>query len=923
MKSFLSLVAEDLFRVTGGNLKDLTVVFPNRRSGWTLRQELHKLVSKPAWSPAIESIDDWLVRLSGLHVTDPLGELASLYQVVRMHLPNLDSFTLFLDLGEAILKDFDDVDKYLADPAKVFQAVNELRKIGEIYDLSQDEELAARIRIFWTSFGIPSAHQKNWLSLWEKLYPIYYDFEKDLNKRGLGTAGMCYRKSAALFASGTTPYNRGRKIAFAGFNILTKAEEEIFTILRDTGNALFYWDYHPFYMNRVHEAGRFVYGYRESFPAPSTFEPVPASSDDLFAGSGSAENRLNVSPLTSNSGQIQALVSSLSNKKNGRTGIVLSDESLLPDLISAWPEEAGAVNYTSGYPVGSTQAASFIRLFLSLVEDSIQAKNGSPEIGHPESEWLSNLAEHPWSRSIEVSGSLSNLDSAGSVAGRIRYLAAQLTNGVTGITRIEQEALKTIAEQAGRIIKTLQKHRVDPGIQGFNKLLTRQIPLLRITLETKREAEKQVLGVLETRLLDFDRVYILSCNEGIWPSRILSASLIPYSLRKYFRLPTAENRDAMYAYYFYRLIQRASEVNLYYLAGHRDDKIRSGEMSRYISQLKYDAPVKVDELFEPPIVITPRRSPPVIEKDKKVMIRLKRFTGKFAEKSLSASVLNDYLDCRLRFAFQNVFDLAEPEEPSTAAEPRGFGNLLHNVMESLYSPYIGKTSGPGRDWYDALADDPNFLKSLIRSANAKVTKGLGQVDPVGKDMLALSVAEEYIRAALKVDAARPPGQIIGIEKNLRGFYPVCLGGREKYAAVKARIDRIDESDEIIRIIDYKTGSCELDFSSVASLYERENNSRRKEIFQLLFYSEMYCRFKKPGAVVVPEIWRFVRFRAGENSIGIRYNDSDLFYSEVKKEFNDNLIQLLTEIFDPNVPFKPAKNEAVCRYCQFAGLCGRD
>ena len=837
-----------------------------------------------------------------------------------MQLPYMDSFSGFMDLGEMILTDFDDADKYLINPERLFQALKELRRIDEVYGLTGEDEVVERISRFWHTFDQnPSAHQKNWLAIWEKLFPVYQGFQQSLLKRGLGTSGMCYRHAASLVSGGKADLNQSQLTVFVGFNILTRAEELIFSRLKSEGKALFYWDYHPFYMDGKHEAGRFISKYIKSFPPPATFEPVDPAVPGFLDPDPDRTKRIRVVPVTSDTGQVQSLVSDLASSSPGSTGIVLPDESLLPDLILAWPDQAGKVNFTSGYPLGATQAVTFLRAFIEACDDFLShAHDLSPDIG-----LTAVLADHPWfsmlasqrDPSIPATEWVSENTTVERFTVNLDSLILKLIQSPDGVIPLEKAGLQMMRDFLREVLRVFSGSQVKLEFKALKRVLLKYFQMTRITLETEKDSINQVLGVLETRLLDFDHVYVLSFNEGIWPSKALSGSLIPYSLRRYFRLPTAESRDSMYSYYFYRLVQRASEVTLFYLSGHMDDNYRSGEMSRYISQLLYDSSVPIDHLTEPPLVISSERGSLVIDKKGEAWRSLTRYQDETSRKYISASALNDYLDCPLRFALKYVCDFREPDELVMASEPKGFGKLLHLVLENVYKPFVGDTNGPTTEWYKEILSDTARLETMVLSAYRSIRKDEGAVLPSGKDDLAIGVALEFIGETLKIDSQQPPSQILDLESV---FY-------KRFGTVntKAVVDRVDKLADKIRIVDYKTGSCELDFKLVSELFDPQTTNRKKEIFQVLFYSELLHEVKGLSGELIPALYRFIRFKTGVAASQVEYQKMPLLYSSVRGEFVERLMMLLAEMFDSEIPFSQTENAAICRNCSFSGLCRRD
>ncbi len=921
MKSFLSRVAEDLFRITQGNFKDYIIIFPNRRAGGLFRKELLRLTKEPIWAPSIFSIDDWMVSFSGIKEADPLTQLAVLYNVVSKQLPKAESFSSFIDFGDILLTDFDDVDKYLVRPELVFTALRELKSIDEFYNLVDDDDLRERIRIFWSSFGRdPSEHQKQWLNLWDNLFQIYTDFHSDLHASGMGTSGMCYRQVTKWFSDEKNAQVFNATVAFVGFNILTKAEEMVFFRLKDSGNALFYWDYHPFYLGKNHEAGRFIRKYIDDFSPPTSFKPYSEGLADFYSDHGKDSSRLRIMPLTSGTGQVQTLVSDLGKSEGPPTLIVLSDESLLPDLISAWNPESGEVNFTSGYPLAATQAASFFRNYLAMADSANEVG-----ISAVDSKVTSEFTNHPWFKLI----SLCEPDCSGflktnqSPIVQVTALLEELNAKSSVLEPLERAAVKLVSGQIARIVALKQAADLEINTKAIRKLFDRFVSSARITLQSNHESLNQVSGILETRLLDFERIYILSFNEGIWPSRSLPGSLIPYSLRKYFGLPTAENRDAMYAYYFYRLIQRADSVTLFYTTGQMDEIIRAGEKSRYISQLEFDSSIPIHILQEKAAVIATRKGSFSIPKSGAAQIELMKYITAASGKKLSASALNDYLDCSLRFAFKYIYNWREPDDSGTPSEPKGFGQLLHRALEKLYKPFMDASTAPDAQWYKALLNDNQQIEALLTEVYADLLQKSGFTADPGKDQLALMVAREFLVETLRTDSLRTPEKIIGIEKLIELTLPRQLNGELCRVNIKAIIDRIDLVEGIVRIIDYKTGSCELSFSAVDDLFDGAKTQRRKEIFQLLLYSELFLISQDDSGEILPSLYRFIRLRAGDPDTQIRLGKTPLEYSMIREEFNSCLDQLLSEVFNPDIPFSQTSNVVVCRNCSFSSICGRN
>ena len=943
--SFISLVVKDLLK-SYTDLKEIAVIFPNRRAGAMFRKELADSVVAPAWSPGIYSIDDWLVSMSGLQQVDRLTGLALLYRVVQSHLPFIQSFGDFIDLGETILADFDDVDKYLADPGSLFSTLLESKRIDSQFDISADEELAARLAVFWGSFGASrSVQQDSWLGLWEKLLPVYKEFEQVLSSKGMGTSGMCYRKAAADLRSGKAVTGRYKTVVFAGFNILTAAEEDIFTFLKQDRKALFYWDFHPDYLETPHEAGKFLRQYLLKFPAPESFVPYDPAGTGFFGGGGN-QTPVTVYPVTSNTGQVQALLDELKSRPECNRGIILSDDSLFSDLLSSWPDDL-PVNFTSGYPLRDTRAAGLLRCLTSISADfsrgdgSASASTGLvlDFLAHPWSEWLTGgsarLADIIKRRFPEAvpAGFIEGENSlepwlapvpAQDFLVRLCRNCEKLLEYRKDYYPIEQAAIETISGQASAYLDLARRQELVLDNKSVSKLFQRFLGSTNISLETERLANNQVTGVLETRLVDYDEVYILSFNEGIWPSKQLAGSLIPYSLRKLSGLPTAESRDAMYAYYFYRLIQRAASVNIYYLTGHRDDSIRSGERSRYLAQLEFGLGRKLKVIPEPPAGIA---GPPVdlkIDKNGPVLEILKGYLdGAPGKRALSPSAINEYIECSLRFALNRVMGLREPEVGQTAADPRGFGTLLHRVMNRLYGEFTASETGPDAAWLKTTLEDREALEQTILEEYKGFLKETGSLKPGGKELLGLEVVRQFVTGILEFDKSNLPFRILSLEREFNMVLPVLTAEGPSAVRLHGYIDRIDMTPGGVRIIDYKTGPALLAVSSIDELFDRSRNQRPKEILQVLLYVELYNETNSVSVPRIPCLFRLGHFRSGDLDHRVQVAGFSYDHGQFGGEFRSGLSRVLEELYNPSVPFTMCEDVQRCRYCPYAGICSRE
>ena len=658
---------------------------------------------------------------------------------------------------------------------------------------------------------------------------------------------------------------------------------------------------------------------------------------------------MTVIPVTSNTGQVQALLNDIQCRPNANRGIILSDESLFSDLLSSWPDGTLAVNFTSGYPLRDTQAAGFINNLICIYQDFQQSfgkqscKTGLilAFLRHPWAKWLTGDTTEPWIQQVQrrypesvpaefIDGESRLAPLIGTVKmeteflDRIQDIRARLTAFETLYSNIEKAAIACVTEQAGTIADIVRIYHLQLDPRSLAKLFFQFLSTAKISLETDREACNQVIGILETRLVDFDEVFILSFNEGIWPSKSLPGSLIPYSMRKIFHLPTAENRDAMYAYYFYRLIQRAKSIYIYYLTGHLDDIIRSGEKSRYLTQLMYEFNNKIEFRTEPPAQVGTSSNAIIIRKEGVVKDRLNRYlAGIQSDRSLSPSAINECIDCSLRFALKRIYDLKEPDEIAYASEPKGFGILIHQVMNRLYQEFPGTDKGPDSEWLHRVMKDEKTLAEIIRAEYNIMLKEPGVLQPGGKELLGMEVVRQFLNKILELDLLNLPQRILGLEERYSMEYPIEVNGQSVMVCLSGIIDRIDRVPEGIRIIDYKTGNIELSAKAIDDVFSRETTKRPKEVFQVLLYSELYHNQASIAAKVIPCLFRLGRFRSGDHEYRVKIAGKEIVYSDIREEFNRGFKNILEELFNPDIPFVQSEDDKVCRYCPFTGICSRE
>jgi CRISPR/Cas system-associated exonuclease Cas4 (RecB family) len=862
-----------------------------------------------------------------------------------------------------LLGDFDDLDKYLVDARDLFRNLKAVRELSA--DLSYlTEEQIALIRRFWEHFPSDGkGHAAAFLGLWERLHDIYETFRMNLKEKGLAYEGMLYREVAEQFRAGEEPDVESVMVYFTGFNALTPAEEILFKGMQRMEKARFFWDYDVAYLEghggqplAGHDAGRFISKYLKIFPPPvelGIFENLTAGEKKI--GIWSSPNR------TTQSWVVQKVLEEWGAQEvfeRERVAVVLSDEQLLLPVLHAMPAGAGEINVTMGYPLRASPVYAFFREALRLVKNRRAAKEGSflyyyadvisllhnPLVGAPDRETIGR-----WEKEIIAKNRVFLY--AGEIpAGDLPEAFFENTGEPVVWSRTLLEVLYRLVvsslpgEESNAVNLNLEVfYRLTLLVTRFNDFVTaghiRLTPegylTLLLHLAEKESvsfygeplAGMQVMGILETRLLDFDRLIILSVNEGNLPAPASSASYIPYNLRKGFGLPAWEHRDSLYAYYFFRLIQRAKEVVLVYHTETEDGM--TGEKSRFISQIQYFTGLKTEmkNLFYRPGITG--RGTVSVEKDDAILEKMRTLYA--GSKYLSPSVLNTYLNCRLSFYYRYVAGVREPDEMSEEVDNALFGQLIHKALEILYTPGSDAVPPDGRITADLLEEMKKkyVARAVDRALQEVLFGGIEEKNRVLSPLhtIVRTMVINYVGKVLEYDRQLAPLTTLGVEKTVCDRLTVTAGEQQIAVNLCGKIDRIDRVEGQVRVVDYKTGgggAGKLRFGTVAELFDREKNNRKKEVFQILMYAMMYAKEAPPRPVLYflkdmfgsPERQQ-IKAGAGRKKEIFHFGTAEM------QEFREQLTALLEEIFDPAVPFDMTAREEHCRYCPYKSICEKE
>ena len=964
MKPFLYQVATLFYQQYGAEIHRLAFVFPNRRAGLFFQKYLSEISEKPLFSPSILTINDLFMQLSGKHPADKIQMLFRLYELYKQRSGSSESFDEFIYWGEMLLNDFDDIDKYMVDARMLFRNVSDLKSLDDDFNYLSPEQVQA-IRSFWSSFYPKgdSPNQQHFLELWEILYDLYAGLRTSLAKDGCGYDGMIFREVVEQLEKEPMSDFPFDQVVFVGLNALSVSEERLLLALQKKGVADFYWDYvGPWVTDPDNKASFFLERNLRLFPSrmqlPVT-EPVQAEIRVMGVPSAIGQAK-QVYPI------LQALADEqqLTDESALRTAIVLPDEHLLVPVLNAIPEAIQHINVTMGYPLAGTPVAALMEYILTLQKniryiDRVPVfyfRDVLPILNHqyvmaaaPEEvsqlvkdmtagnriyvhaadlnrhELLSILFT-PVQNTEELSDYLIHvLEALNACLRNTRPNPddeEMISNSTQTTVDIEQEFIFHYFATVNRMKEVMREAKIEMRLDTYFRLLKRMTDLITIPFEGEPLSGLQVMGVLETRALDFDRLIILSMNEGIFPLKKAANSFIPYNLRRGFGLPTYEHQDSVWAYHFYRLIRRAKQVTLLYDT--RTTGLQTGEVSRFVHQLRYHYQYPlIDELVVYDVASS--AVPPIsVQKTAEVEKLLSDFLFG-GPRALSASAINTYLDCPLKFYFSVLEQIQEEDEITETVERDVFGSILHKVMEDLYAPFKGKLVTA--DLLKLLRKDQPLLTGTIARAFAELFFKSPVVRPLeGENFLTGEMIRKYAEKILEQDARFTPFHYIESEKKVRAT--ITLSDR-RIVQLKGFIDRVDSLDRVLRIVDYKTGSGKLEFESVEGLFDKEAKDRPKAVMQVFLYAWMYQQLPEyTGMPIQPAIY-YLRtlFQRSfdpvvEQKKGRGKADKVNSFQDFASDFEDKLRQCLDEIFDLDIPFTQTETGKACAYCSFRGLCGK-
>lgn len=953
-KTFLEYVAEDLLKKYGIDLSRITLVFPNKRASLFLNEHLARMADGPLWSPVYTTISQLFRDRSERVVADNIKLVCDLYRIYVQCTGTTETLDHFYGWGMLMLSDFDDIDKNLADARDVFRNLSNIHELDDVSYLSEEQREV--LKRFFSNFSDDyNTELKNrFLQLWQNFGNIYNSFNAHLQEEGLAYEGALYRE---VVNNDLATYDADTYI-FVGFNMLQKVEQKLFTLLAKAGKAKFYWDFDRYYMEGANnEAGYYIRQYLEAFPNELF------NRDDEIYNNFRTEKELRFISASTETIQGRFVGHWLQNEdfvRAGRkTAVVLCDENLLQTVVHSLPSEVENVNITTGFPLAQSPVFSFVNALINLQTigytksaERYRLQYVRAVLRHPYSLFLSDNCTEQL-RALEEHHTYYPSRQEMAVDEGLTLIFANLEEGVADVQTYHAKLvdwilsmLKTVGKSTQETDDHLMKEAIYRMYTLFNRLhelivsgdlsvdlitllrlITQLVQSTSIPFHGEPAIGLQVMGVLETRNIDFDNVLLLSCNEGNMPKGVNDASFIPYAIRKAHSLTTIDHKVAIYSYYFHRLLQRAQNITILYNNATEDG--HTGEMSRFMLQMLVESGHKIERLSlqagQMPNVLQPH----AVVKTDSIMQQLMKLD------KLSPTAINRYLRCQLLFFYNTVAGLKESDEETDDIDNRTFGNIFHKGSQLIYEQLMDANFTVSENAIkDFLAEksalqrivDRTFNEELFKVANANQHPQYN-----GLQLINRGVIISYLKKLLQMDLSLTPFRILAMEKPVEQEVVFNVDGKAHTLTIGGYVDRLDEVEEgngkVIRVVDYKTGrkpqTAVAAFEDIFS-GDKVTKNHADYYLQTFLYAAIVrdsLKWNKQKLPVSPALLFIQQASAEENDPVLRVgkeriNDIAVYHND----FWAHLKALLSEIFNKERAFMPTKDRERCTRCPYKQVC---
>ena len=942
MTPFLKQIAEIYYKQQGANISDTCFVFPSRRAGKFFVEHLKNISNDTLLSPECLTISEFFDSLCPEYEKEEkIGLLFHLYDSYKTVTGSTESFNEFIGIGEIILKDFNDLDNYLVNAKYIFSDIEELKRYEKENILT--EEQVKCIQKFLGLFTEDcSEYKQKTYKLWCKMLEIYENFKNKLLSERICYDGMLHRM---VVENEIPDHLLPNQVVFIGFNALDGATKALFNKLKSKGIADFYWDYDFKYANisedTANKAHYFTRTNLENYKSKYKLEKESYP-----------ETTIHTIGCSSNIGQTKytnQLLNTLLKKETDndnsiKTALILSDESLLIPMLYALPID-NSVNITMGYPIKYTSTYNFIDLFLSLhknykAEKGFSNTNTKEILSHPYlvslckdeiaklDRFIFNNSYIPAEKLLSESELMKLIFTPchyNNLLSQLLLVIEHIGENIDKTLELDNECLSQAYISVNKTITLLQRYP-DVSIDAYTiyRIMTSVLKMVNLSFIGEPLSGLQMMGMLETRCLDFDNIIITSFNEGIFPKSDIGNSLIPYSIRKPYNLPTTDHQDAIFSYNFYRLIKRASNVWLIYDTRNNNDN-STGEVSRFVKQLEYLYNVQIDKKQVTHIPEICKSEPIIIEKTEEDITNINKY---LQETGLTPSALNEYIKCPLKFYYTYIKGIREKFEVATTLDAAQLGTVFHAVMELIYTPF--------KDKKVTKEDLSQYTKEKIEELTTKAViatlyelKNFDDVEKytyeiTGENKILFEIIVEMVVNMLECDKKRTPFTHISNEKRYDKDYTTSEGYK---LLLKGYIDKIDETDNAVHLIDYKTTklndnilATKVDSADELSKFFYESNYKKyvKEILQMCFYNLLYRKHTNKEI----ETYLFLA-RMSFDHDNFLTNTQVILPENWETVFCDELDKVIHNLINKENRIYQTDNTKNCEYCYFAPMCRRE
>jgi hypothetical protein len=996
-QSFLKTVAQQIGTRFNKQLHQVAIVFPNRRQSVFFKKYLIETIAAPAFLPELLTVEELVQRSSAYTVADKLVQSFALYEAYSNAMfqnggDNILTYEKFYPIGDILLRDFQELDANLADVALVFRSLKDLEEIEKAFEQLSDEQKVF-LQNFWGSFSSShkSIQQQKFLQLWEMLPDIYENCHNLLQGQQFTTIGMAYRQLANGKPSRPNFAEGWKHIAFVGFNAFNKSEEKLLAQWQKEGKSTLWMDVDAHYVkNMQHEAGHFIrrnlqeLGLKNELPllqniaashmpmqviaaqgavAQAKVLPEWLASTEISNKEYEIRNKEFASPIDGRQpirrgNKIDTdLKSQISNLKSA--AIILADEGLLVPVLQSLPKNVGKINVTMGYPMQQTPLFSFIQLFFAIQQNlashqfqAVSFEQVQAFLQHPLCDWpyaARQQLQQDIIKQVMLQVPLHLLQNHSSVG---NFLFSPIQKPIQIFERlgrcmeefsIQENTLKDpllqgLVLQCWQTIQQLQQLFATMPTDGLSlsfiaQSVRKQLAGISVPFEGEPLEGIQVMGLLESRGLDFDHIIIIGANEGSLPRLQSPSSFLPDSIRRAFGLSVAEHQDAIFAYAFYRLLHRCQNMTLVYNAVINDQS--TGEVTRFLPQLEYEAtnlPITKTTLNF--TLKGDAAAPITIEKTPEV---LKQFNAYFLPdkpKPISPTQLNSYLHCRLQYYFRYIAKLEAPKQMEDEVDAAIFGKVVHKIMELLYQNLV-QFNGHKNITTEGIAWMREKIPVLLPQAFAEGWHGNSKkkMEFSGRLLVVAEVVKQYANAYLDYDAANVPFVVEQLEIKLNQPFAITLQGRQRNVWFNGIIDRLDLVNGIHRMVDYKTGADDTEFATIEKLFDREGKKMNKAALQTLMYAWIFNRTFPEKEKFEPALLPMRKMQEQKERFSAQLiskpNRGELLPINAENilqhlhQLEDHLKIVLEELFDATIPFNQTGQLERCTYCDFVDICGRN